>query len=445
MGSAVNSAIIELEEAVTVEYEDPTIDDEYVYVRQLGGGRYYHDLLTEKQQNFYRKIRIDVDRFFMGEKETKPFLVGFTKYEVLGHYRLSDYGLTLSEALQAFDALYQDCPQYYAYNSTYLLGSEEMLSPVMEKSFLEQTARDQMDAKIAKTVSEISTFIKDYHTDFEKFSILYDYVKTQVRYAFNIFGMPSMRSHTGNLTSVLDGDPKTNSICAGYSFALTYLCNIFEVECLFVGNLALNHAWNVVKMDGAWYYADATNDDAVDTDELFLCSEQTFWTFFECDQPQYDDGEPTTMGRKELLPPVSQTLAYSRFEWREETDGYAAVRPLVDQAYIKIPAKYNGKPVVKICAGFMDEEVSIRQLVIPSSIQAIESGALSQEMVAIYFEGSEEAFAAVNIEGEQAALAGVSVYYYSETKPPRNHAKYWRYNNEGFPCLWSEWKGGNTL
>lgn len=71
------------------------------------------------------------------------------------------------------------------------------------------------------------------------------------------------------LTSVFDGDPKTQSVCEGYSKAFKYLCDRSGIDCLLVEGLTLGgpHMWNMVWLDGEWWLVDITHtDESYDTD-----------------------------------------------------------------------------------------------------------------------------------------------------------------------------------
>ena len=52
-----------------------------------------------------------------------------------------------------------------------------------------------------------------------------------------------------------------NSVCQGYALAFKALMNRADVPCFFVNGEG--HAWNMVELDGAWYYVDVTWDDPV--------------------------------------------------------------------------------------------------------------------------------------------------------------------------------------
>lgn len=51
------------------------------------------------------------------------------------------------------------------------------------------------------------------------------------------------------------------AVCEGYSEALTLLLGKVGIESKMVSSRPMNHAWNMVKIDGEWYHVDATWED----------------------------------------------------------------------------------------------------------------------------------------------------------------------------------------
>lgn len=77
------------------------------------------------------------------------------------------------------------------------------------------------------------------------------------------------------IINVFDGDPKTKVVCEGYAKSFQYLCDCMGLECYLVtGDLGFaGHMWNIVNVDGKYYYVDVTSCDteAVGSpDKLFL-------------------------------------------------------------------------------------------------------------------------------------------------------------------------------
>ena len=437
LASIFSSALDSALEGFLGGYEDGTVDETYVYTRTVGGGDYYYNRLTAKQQRFYKKLRIDLDKFFAGERELYSYTYEGKEYGLLGDYRYSTFGLTEAQGRQTFDALYQDCPQYYAYDSVYLLHDEVSLSPVLSVNYAKKATRDALDQKIAASVQTVGVLLQGAYTDFEKFEVIYKYVMGQVEYEYDGYGNPSETDHAGTIVGVLDGNANTNSVCVGYTFSITYLCNIYGVECISVGNEALNHAWNMAKIDGNWYHADATNDDGEDWGELFLCSEEVFWNFFEYNTPVYDSGAADSVGRVGILPDVLDDLCYSRFSYRATEDGLTVSGVKVDQYYLRIPASYQGKSVHTIGYAFGAAATQLIGLVIPTSIRQIEGSAfLLHAPQIIFYEGTAEQFAEISVGILNDAFSSAQVYYYSEEPPKQDTGDYWCYQ-DGLPAVWT--------
>lgn len=90
-------------------------------------------------------------------------------------------------------------------------------------------------------------------TDVEKALLLHDRLAVYCSYDFSF----SQNSYTmyGAFASGL-------AVCDGYSRAYAYLLRNAGIENLHCASEALNHAWNLVKIDGTYYHVDVTWDDA---------------------------------------------------------------------------------------------------------------------------------------------------------------------------------------
>ena len=54
---------------------------------------------------------------------------------------------------------------------------------------------------------------------------------------------------------------KGSGVCASYTDAYTYLLDEFGIESMYLSSRQMNHAWNLVKIDGEWCHIDCTWDD----------------------------------------------------------------------------------------------------------------------------------------------------------------------------------------
>lgn len=51
------------------------------------------------------------------------------------------------------------------------------------------------------------------------------------------------------------------AVCQGYALALKVLLDRAGIDCVFVDSAPLDHAWNLVRLNGDWYHIDTTWDD----------------------------------------------------------------------------------------------------------------------------------------------------------------------------------------
>ena len=89
-------------------------------------------------------------------------------------------------------------------------------------------------------------------SDYEKELYLHDVLVNKVTYT------SSKLEEQNGYTTLVEG----KGVCAGYAFALQYLLMRAGIQSYYVvGFAGENHAWNLAKIDGEWYYVDATWDD----------------------------------------------------------------------------------------------------------------------------------------------------------------------------------------
>ena len=106
-------------------------------------------------------------------------------------------------------------------------------------------------------------------SDAAKVKTIHDYVVKLVSYDDTL----TDHSAYGGLTA-----SKHTTVCQGYSLIMYKLLTDAGVDCHYVtGDAGGPHAWNIVKINGKWYYLDATWDDPSDTTvyDYFLVGSKT--------------------------------------------------------------------------------------------------------------------------------------------------------------------------
>lgn len=168
-----------------------------------------------------------------------------------------------------FPLFYSDFPEYfwlenggyrYKYNSDNTLLS---ISPAYSPGFSDlAAAKAAFDAKVNALTAGLSG------SDYDKAKTLHDRLCAATEYV-------SASNDQSAYGALVDG----KAVCAGYAKAYQHLLLQVGIPAWFVRGSSINpntkksenHSWNLVKLDGQWYYTDVTWDDQ---------RENTYYTYF---------------------------------------------------------------------------------------------------------------------------------------------------------------------
>ncbi len=110
--------------------------------------------------------------------------------------------------------------------------------------------------------------IKEGMTDVEKALILHDYLVREVDYSLAVQNGWDYSNDVYTLKGVF---VDRIAVCQGYATAYSFLLSEVGVESMLVASDPMNHAWNLVKIDGNWYHVDVTWDDPTNGYEVDFC------------------------------------------------------------------------------------------------------------------------------------------------------------------------------
>lgn len=160
--------------------------------------------------------------------------------------------------------------------------------------------------QVDKKIAEILGLISEDMSNEKKALVIHDYLVYEGEYDYdnlNAGTLPQDSYRSGGLLM------KGKGVCQAYAYAYKYLMEQFGIECYVTTSQEMNHAWNIVNIDGSYYHVDCTWDDPV-YDRLgrvghgyFLVSDEAVqevrggskqhegWDLTElvCDNKKYDD------------------------------------------------------------------------------------------------------------------------------------------------------------
>lgn len=254
----------ELKISKTETVQEPEPEVEWIPEAEVeeGGVYYGYDTLNEKQKLVYRQI-LDGFRNRRDEIPVTPLETSDEVFSVM-HLMLSDR------------------PEIFWYgddgcNLDYEKSGEKMTAMTLKPSYsLEHEEIEklsmQMDAIARSWIMEMPQGLSDY----EKVKFMYEKLLATTKYEI---GSP----YNQDIRSVfLNGA----TVCTGYAKAFQYLMQLMDIPCCMVQGTAggERHAWNLVQLNGTYYYTDVTwglsgnEEQAGLWDYIYLCRDETFFS-----------------------------------------------------------------------------------------------------------------------------------------------------------------------
>jgi len=168
---------------------------------------------------------------------------------------------------------------------------------------------------IDDATDEILISIDDGMTDFEKIMTVHNHMvfDYEYDYSYSMYDLRIMVTKTG--------------VCQAYAMAFMHLMNELEIDCTFVSSTAMNHSWNLVKLDGDWYHIDLTWDDA--TGLPYAACRNTFSLLSDYKIQNMTDSNDNHYGYDSKGISASSTK-YDNATWHED---YSAVVTVDDLYY----------------------------------------------------------------------------------------------------------------
>ena len=164
---------------------------------------------------------------------------------------ISDHKIKIGTLQTVFDTLYNSgqlpwyCDSSYTYEYNLDTGILTSFTPMLFK-----VSEKDIPSYEEKAAQVLQTCIKPGMSQYQIALALHDYLALNAAYD------SSLTKHSPH--DLLVGG---SAVCSGYALAYQDLLRRVGIECQYVSSVAMDHAWNVVKIDGMWYHVDVTWDD----------------------------------------------------------------------------------------------------------------------------------------------------------------------------------------
>ena len=153
------------------------------------------------------------------------------------------------------------------------------------------------DTEKSKAKSIVSQIITSKMSDYECVKVIHDYLVKYVNYDYEGLKSGAVNNASHKSHSAEGALCYNLAVCDGYAKAFQLLCAQVGIEAHMMYGKAGNatagyesHAWNVVKINGAWYQVDCTWDDPLINNEIITDgSNITYKYFLLTDSEMYVD------------------------------------------------------------------------------------------------------------------------------------------------------------
>ncbi len=184
---------------------------------------------------------------------------------------VSDLGIAVSDAndqilIELYQAVLDSNPDFFyatgGFGYSYYVGGNVISIKLNYDDYTDANGNIDMTKINAYNVAKTRAMavVKDGMTDVEKLLALHDYLALNCTYDYDNYlngTLPdTVYSSYGALVN-------KSAVCSGYAMAYSELVRTAGIPCYIVASDAMDHAWNLVYVDGAWYHVDVTFDDPV--------------------------------------------------------------------------------------------------------------------------------------------------------------------------------------
>ena len=238
------------EESVQEEPEIPEIQDGFLYE---GAFEYAAQSLSEAEMTWYLDMKQAMGSFGEDIRLNRAAL---------------EAGCDEEDIDRIFQCVLNDHPELFyveGYSYTRYTRGDKITSIVFSGTYsIDRETAESRRSEIEAAAAEILAGVDEDADQYTKVKYVYDTIIRKTDYD------PSAPDNQ-NIYSVFVGH---RSVCQGYAKATQYLLNRLGVECtLVLGTVETEggegiptqqegHAWNLVRVDGEYYYVDATWGDA---------------------------------------------------------------------------------------------------------------------------------------------------------------------------------------
>lgn len=187
------------------------------------------------------------------QKIKTRFLQAVAAYE--DTVSLEEFHLTSSQAFEIYYRLYNETPHFFylSYSTSALISEHNEVIQLNLDYYYPKSMIPAMEKEMAEKITLFLSDFKESWTDFEKALYVYDKLILETSYT------PGEKD---SLYTVYGVFLENQAVCQGYASAYTLIMRDYlGIETHYIYSKEMNHAWNLIRLNGQYYHVDATWGD----------------------------------------------------------------------------------------------------------------------------------------------------------------------------------------
>lgn len=174
-----------------------------------------------------------------------------------------DYQMQSNDILTYYYQILNNYPEFFFVESrvSYMPGNDGIVIAIIPYYAMDEQETKKIKGEMDQAASKATALITDDMEDYEKALVVHDWLAVYCEYDYERYLTNSIpdESHTAYGALV-----KKLAVCDGYSKAFQYIMqNKLGIPCYLTSSSEINHAWNIIFIDGKYYHIDVTWDDPV--------------------------------------------------------------------------------------------------------------------------------------------------------------------------------------
>ncbi len=158
------------------------------------------------------------------------------------------------ELANLYECVINDTPMLYDVSGTVYISkindNQYEIYPVYRVKKPDETNLFSTSDSVENAIDDILAQVSDEMTDLEKILAVHDYMCTHYEY-----------DYTYSYYYANEFFKYKRGVCNAYTLAFKYIMDRIGIECYSVTSEKMNHAWNIVCVDGNYYHIDVTWDE----------------------------------------------------------------------------------------------------------------------------------------------------------------------------------------